>query len=181
MKITRLFQSLLAAVCLTAWPLSATDIRSIDTEVWLHKNGNAVVHQRWDLTITGGTEWYIPIDNLGQRHIRDFTVFENDREYENDGRAWNSDRSLAQKMYRCGIVDKKDGVELCWGQGKVGDHVYDIIYIIDNLVQASSDGENDVFNWQFLNDEWQAPPDSVSLTLYNLADSSYVWKAGEGG
>ena len=178
---TRYFLAFLAAFCLAGPFLSATDIRSIDTEVWLHKNGNAVVHQRWDVTITGGTEWYIPIENLGDRNIRDLSVFEGERKYESDGRAWDSDRSLAQKMYRCGIAEKSNGVELCWGQGKVGDHVYDIIYIIDNLVKTSADGEDAMFNWQFLNDEWSAKPQHVSLKLYNMADSTRVWVAGEEG
>lgn len=177
----RLFLALLAAFSLAAPGLSATEIRDVLTEVWLHKNGNAVVHQRWDVTITGGTEWYIPIENLGERNIRDLSVFEGNRKYESDGRSWDSDRSLAQKMYRSGIVEKRNGVELCWGQGKVGDHVYDIIYIIDNLIQASADGENDMFNWQFLNDDLSAPPQHVSMKLYNLADTTHVWQAGEGG
>ena len=178
---TRHFLAFLTVFCLAGPFLSATDIRSIDTEVWLHKNGNAVVHQRWDVTITGGTEWYIPIENLGDRYIHDLSVFEGDRKYESDGRAWNSDRSLAQKMFRCGIAEKRNGVELCWGQGKVGDHVYDIIYIIDNLIKVSSDGEDYMFNWQFLNDEWSASPQHVSMKMYNMADSTQVWVAGEEG
>lgn len=180
----RSLKSILAGLLisgLASLSLSATDIRSVDTEVWLHKNGNAVVYQRWDVTITGGTEWYIPIGNLGQRGIRNLSVFENDREFENEGRDWNSDRTLEQKRFRCGIVDKRNGVELCWGQGDPGDHVYDIIYIIDNLVQASSDGENDVFNWQFLNDEWTACPQHVSMIVHNEVDSTWVWRAGEEG
>ena len=57
---------------------------------------------------------------------------ENGEEYANDGRAWNSDRSLAAKTHRCGIIDKGSrGVELCWGQGKTGEHRYFIIYVID--------------------------------------------------
>ena len=82
---------ILAFLCVSAGTASATEIRDIQTEIWLHKSGNAVVYQRWDVTITGGTEWYIPIENLGQRGIRDFKVFENDRQFENDGRNWNSD------------------------------------------------------------------------------------------
>ena len=172
---------ILAFLCVSAGTASATEIRDIQTEIWLHKSGNAVVYQRWDVTITGGTEWYIPIENLGQRGIRDFKVFENDRQFENDGRNWNSDRTLEQKRNRCGIVDKWNGVELCWGQGDLGDHVYDILYVIDNLVQACSDGENDAFNWQFLNDEWSAKPQHVSMIIHNEADSTWTWHAGEEG
>ena len=174
--------SFLAALFLAVFPLSATDIHSIKTEVYLHRNGNAVVVQQWNVTITGGTEWFIPIQDLGQRGIRSFSVFENDREFVNEERSWNSNRTLEQKKFRCGISETgPESLELCWGQGEPGEHVYDIMYIIDNLVQASSDGENDVFNWQFLNDEWSARPQQVSLTVYNYADSAYVWQAGEEG
>jgi len=178
----RLLLLCLSASLLTCAPLSATDIRSIHTDVYLHKNGNAVVYQRWDVTITGGTEWYIPIEDLGQRSIRSFRVFENDDEYENEGRNWKSKRTLEEKKYHCGISETgPHSLELCWGQGEYGDHVYHVLYIIDNLIQASGDGENDMFNWQFLNDEWSAKPQEVSMKVYNYADSAYVWQAGEGG
>ena len=176
------FFTILAALLLGAAAAHATDIHSIETEVYLHRNGNAVVAQWWNVNITGGTEWYIPIDNLGSRYIRDLKVFENGEEYANDGRAWNSDRSLAAKTHRCGIIDKGSrGVELCWGQGKTGEHRYFILYVIENLVTAMADGENDGFLWQFLNDEWSARPDSASLTIYNMADSTKTWVAGDGG
>ena len=172
----------LSALLLAFSSLHATDIRSVHTDVYLHKNSNAVVYQRWEVDITGGTEWYIPIQHMGQRSIRSFRVFENDEEYQNEGRNWNSKRTLQEKKFRCGIVETgPESVELCWGQGEYGVHTYHIMYIIDNLIQASADGENDMFNWQFLNDEWNAPPQKVSMTVYNYADSAYVWQAGEGG
>ena len=174
--------TLAAALCLFAVAAPATDIHKIETEVYLHRNGNAVVGQWWDINITGGTEWYIPISNLGERYIRDFTVFENGVEYENDGRDWDSSRSLEAKTHRCGIIDKGSrGVELCWGQGAMGEHQYFILYIIEDLVTAMADGENDGFIWQFLNDEWTAKPDSACLRVYNMADSTRTWVAGEGG
>ena len=78
---------LLTALFLFFAPASATDIRSVNTEVWLYRNGNALVYQRWDVNVTRGTEWYIPIENLGKRSIRDLRVFENDRRFEDDGRS----------------------------------------------------------------------------------------------
>ena len=75
----RLVLFCLSALLLTCVSLSATDIRSIHTDVYLHKNGNAVVYQRWDVTITGGTEWYIPVQDMGQRSIRSFRVFRHQR------------------------------------------------------------------------------------------------------
>ena len=178
---TRLLLPVLASFVLLSAVSGATDIRRIDTEVWLIKNGNAVVQQTWDVNITQGTEWYIPIGNLGQRMVRDLDVYENDIKFESDGRNWDSDRTLAQKTHRSGIVEKSDGVELCWGQGEYGDHVYTILYVIDHLVQRSADGENNAFNWRFLNDEWTDSPDSVRLVIHNEVDSTAVWQAGDGG
>ena len=178
---TRFLLPVLAVLFLLPTVSRATDIRRIDTEVWLVKNGNAVVWQRWDVNVTQGTEWYIPIGNLGQRGIRDLDVFEDDVKFENDGRNWDSNRSLAEKTHRCGIVEKEDGVELCWGQGEYGDHVYSIIYVIEHLVQRTADGENHAFNWRFLNDEWTDSPDSVRLVIHNEVDSTAVWQAGDGG
>jgi uncharacterized membrane protein YgcG len=172
---------LLTALFLFFASASATDIRSVNTEVWLYRNGNALVYQRWDVNVTRGTEWYIPIENLGKRSIRDLRVFENDRRFEDDGRSWDSNRTLEQKKYRCGIVEKADGVELCWGQGDYGDHVYEILYIIDNLVQRMDDDDNDGFNWCFVNEDLPSAPDSVSLVFMNKVDSSQVWVAGEDG
>ena len=180
MKTARYFLLCLAGLLLTLAG-QATDIRRIETEMWLHRNGNAVVTQTWDVNITRGTEWYIPIENLGDRWIRDFHVFENDHEFANEGTSWNSDRTLEQKKNRCGIVKKSNGVELCWGQGEYGDHVYRIIYIIENLVQQMADTVNAGFNWQFINDELAAEPQQVRMTIHNLVDTTTVWQAGDGG
>ena len=96
-------------------------------------------------------------------------VFENGKEYANEGREWRSDRSLEEKTRRCGIVEKSKGsVELCWGQGPYGDHVYTVSYVIDNLVQSYP--ECDGFHWHFLNDEWSTRPQHASIRIENQTD-----------
>lgn len=154
----------------------AQEIRDIVTTVNLFRNGNAQVIQRWDMTVTEGTEWYIPIDNPGKSYIHDLMVFENGKEYANDGRKWNSNRSLEAKTGRCGIVEKGGGdIEICWGQGEYGDHVYTVAYIIDNLVQSYP--ECDGFHWHFLNDEWYAKPQHVSITIRNETEADpWFWE-----
>ena len=79
---TRYILPVLAGLFLLQIVSGATDIRRIETEVWLVKNGNAVVRQTWDVNVTQGTEWYIPIDNLGQRTVRDLSVYENNIKIE---------------------------------------------------------------------------------------------------
>ena len=171
-----LLTGLAALLCILA---SAQAIRDIETTVHLFKNGNAVVVQKWDLTTVEGTEWYIPIDNPGKSYIHDFTVFENDEEFANDGRQWDSDRSMAAKAKRCGIIEKRGGnIELCWGLGSYGDHVYTLIYIIDNLVQDY--GECDGFHWHFLNDEWSVRPKHASIKFVNQTENAeWYWNADD--
>lgn len=167
---------LTAAALLAAAAFSrAQEIRDIETTVNLFRNGNAQVVQKWDVTVVSGTEYYIPIDNPGKSYIHDLMVFENGREYANDGRAWDSDRSREEKAGRCGIVEKGRGnIEICWGLGDYGDHVYTIAYIIDNLVQSYP--ECDGFHWHFLNDEWSVRPQHVSIRLVNETDAdTWYW------
>ena len=165
-----------AALLATAVFSYAQEIRDIETTVNLFRNGNAQVIQKWDMTVTEGTEWYIPIDNPGKSYIHDLKVFENGKEYANDGRKWDSSRSLEAKTRRCGIVEKGGGnIEICWGQGEYGDHVYTVAYIIDNLVQSYP--ECDGFHWHFLNDEWYTEPRHVSITIRNETDADpWFWE-----
>ena len=69
------------------------DFHSIKTVVFLFNDGKGYVYQEWDMTVTSGTEMYIPIDNPGNSYVHDLSVEENDVKYESDGRKWNSDRS----------------------------------------------------------------------------------------
>ena len=166
-----------AAVLATAVFSFAQEIRDIQTTVNLFRNGNAQVIQKWDMTVTEGTEWYIPIDNPGKSYIDEFMVFENGKKFESDGRKWNSNRSREAKTGRSGIVEKGGGnIELCWGQGEYGDHVFTIAYIIENLVQSYP--ECDGFHWHFLNDEWYAKPQHVSITFRNETEADpWFWES----
>jgi uncharacterized membrane protein YgcG len=154
---------------------SAQEIKNINTRVRLFKTGNALVVQNWDITVTEGTEWYIPIDNPGKSYIRDFRVFENDKEFANDGDDWSSSRSMDAKAHRCGIIRKSGGnIELCWGLGSYGHHEFTIMYIIENLVQSYD--ECDGFHWHFLNDEWSVRPQSATITFINDTDGDkWYW------
>lgn len=163
-----------------AQPAQSSDgpaIYNIETEVSLVRNGNAVVFQKWDVNVVDGTEWYIPISNVGQRKIRDLSVYENDNKFESDGREWDSSRSMAEKAGRCGIVEKKKGaVELCWGLGSYGHHVFTILYVIEDLVESFDDGDG--FHWHFINDELAAPPQHVSLKILNETEVDRWYNEG---
>ena len=175
MKRYRLWAA--AAAMLLGLAVAAQETRDIDVTVRLRPDGSALVTQKWDVTVTSGTEWYIPVNDARPRYIHDLSVVENGIVYESDGRHWDSDRSLRAKTYRCGIVEKRGGdIELCWGQGPYGDHVYEVSFVIDHLVQAYDD--YDGFNWQFLNDQWSVKPKHAAITIINesghRADSAAI-------
>ena len=54
----------------------AQEIRSVETVCKIYPDGSAGILQAWDVTVTSGTEWYIPIGNLNGMEISDFHVYE---------------------------------------------------------------------------------------------------------
>ena len=68
-----ILSALLALLPLT---LSAQEIRDIDIRVVVAKDGSATVTTDWDVTVTSGTEWYIPVGNLGPMKVTSLKVSE---------------------------------------------------------------------------------------------------------
>ena len=163
---------MLAALLLGALTAGAQEIRSIDIDVYIDDEGDAYIQQRWDVTVVRGTEWYIPIGNLNGMQIRGLKVQENGREFIDEGFSWDSDRSLAQKAGRSGIIKKgDDGVELCWGQGSMGDHQWTAGFVALGLVQSLED--YDAFNFMFINPGLIAPPEHASICFHRLSDEPF--------
>ena len=122
--------------------LPAQWIHSVDINVYIDDKGDAYVKQQWDVSVVSGTEWYIPIGNLNGSSVRGLTVSEDGREFEDEGRAWNTKRSLEEKAFKSGIIDKgKDGVELCWGQGSYGPHKWTAGFVVLSLLMAQTEGK----------------------------------------
>ena len=151
-------------VCLAfSFRASAQEIRALDIMVTFNQDGSARVDQRWNVNVVRGTEWYIPIGSLHGIEVDSLQVWEGNLAFESDGHHWDSDRSREAKAGRCGIIDKSDGVELCWGQGAFGDHEWIVSYRLRNLVQGYDDFDG--FNFMFVNPEMIAGVDSLWLFL----------------
>ena len=161
-KLTALLFSLFAASAL----LAGQEIRDIDETVVLRSDGTARITQVWDLTVVSGTEFYLPFDHLGPMSIDSLSVSENGVEFFSEGDGWDTDRPRERKRGRCGIVRKDNGgVELCWGQGDYGDHVWTVSYIVKGLVMQM--GEYDGLYFSFVNPGLAAPPRHVKVQLIN--------------
>ena len=181
----RLLLTVLAALAGTL-AVYAQSIRDIDIRAVVQKDGSARITQVWDVTVASGTEWYVPVDNLGKMSISDFSVREGGLTFFNEGNRWDVDRSLEEKAGRCGIVEKRNGVELCWGQGSLGPHVWTAEFTAHGLVQSFTDADG--FNFQFVNPGLVAPPQHVKVTLVNgtggpewTYDNTRVWGFGSYG
>ena len=147
--------------CAAAWAGPA--IRDIDITLDLKADGSAAVTEVWDVAVTSGTEWYLVKENLGKIRIYDLAVTdENGRAFTNVGE-WDVDRSIQEKAFRCGIVQKRGGCELCWGVGSYGDHRYTVTYTMTNVVEGYSD--YDALHLQLVSPGLSSPPEHVKVTI----------------
>ena len=170
-----------AALCAAAF---AHDVKDLDINVAVNKDGSAVVTQRWDMRVSSdNTEWYIPVENLGPMTIGSLSVTDNGVPMQSLGDKWDVDRSRSWKTGKCGIVRKRNGVELCWGLGEPGSHVWEVSYVLTGLVQAYDDA--DAFNFMFVNPGMPDAPEHVRVTIgpsFNCPqwtyDNTRVWAFG---
>ena len=159
----RLALFLLSAFAAVAASAASPAVKNIAVTLDLKADGSAVVTEVWDVTVTSGTEWYIVKENLGQIRIYDLAVTdENGRAFTNIG-AWDIHRSIQQKAYQCGIVQKDDGCELCWGVGSYGDHCFTATYTMTNVVEGYSD--YDALHLQLVSPELSSSPQHVDVTV----------------
>ena len=176
----KFFASLLL-LGLAALALAGQEIRDIDETVVLRSDGSARITQVWDVTVVSGTEFYLPFSNLGPLEISDLAVMENGVFFASDGDRWDTNRTLEEKRGRCGIVRKgSEGVELCWGQGDYGDHVWTVSYTVKGLVMRMGDYNGLYFT--FVNPGLAARPQHVKVMILNetggpewTTDNVKVW------
>ena len=170
----------LLSFCLAAFVLAGQEIRNIDETVVIRPDGSAQITQVWDVTVVSGTEFYLPFDHLGPIEITDLQVSADGEDFIAEGDGWDTDRTREQKRGRCGIVRKKNGVELCWGLGDYGDHVWTVRYTVSGLVMKMGDYNGLYFS--FVNPGLSAPPQHVKILLVNetggadwTAENVKVW------
>lgn len=151
-----------AAVISVAASAFAPSIRDVDIKIRLTDDGTALITERWDVTVSDGTEWYLVRENLDDITISGLSVSENGREFINEGE-WNIERSLEQKAGKCGIVTKRNGCEICWGVGSYSDHVFTVSYNMSNAAKALDD--YDMLHLQLVSPGLSSPPRHVKAEI----------------
>lgn len=151
-------------LCLSVPSLAENQVESVRIDVELQDDGSAFVKETWVIDVDSDiTEWYLGKENLGKMKILDLGVTdESGTEFFNEGTNWNISRSREKKAFRCGLVKKSDGYEVCWGVGSNGLHTFTVAYTLTGLVKGYSD--KDGFNYQFITSTDNGI-DDVSLTI----------------
>ena len=149
----------------TFLPLNARpQLHDLSIQVVLSKNGDARITEIRKMTIDSeGTECYIPIGNLNGSEVSDLEVSdETGNSYDNIG-SWDIDKSRSWKTGKCGIVNKHNGYELCWGIGDSGERTYTTSYTVTRLLKGYDDADG--FNYMFVASGISPLPDHVKLTI----------------
>lgn len=181
----RLIISMIAVLASAGAAIAANwSIRDIEVRVLLSRDGSALVREKWDMNANEGTEVYIPRENLGDIEISDFRVSDETGTQYDFRERWDTDRSLRAKAGECGFNRTGRGVELCWGIGSYGDHIYNIQYRMSNVVKSLND--YDVFHMQLVNSRMAAAPAHVKVIIENpdrQIDTTWVrmWGFGYNG
>ena len=151
-------------LCLSVPSLAENQVESVRIDVELQDDGSAFVKETWVIDVDSDiTEWYLGKENLGKMKLIDLGVTdESGTEFFNEGTNWNINRSREKKAFRCGLVKKSDGYEVCWGVGSNGLHTFTVSYTLTGLVKGYSD--KDGFNFQFITSTDNGI-DDVSLTI----------------
>ena len=157
-------------------------LESLDINVFINSDGSATIQEHRVANLVEGTESYIVIDNVGNSEIRDFTVVEDGRVFENDNN-WNIQGSRESKTGKSGIIRTSSGYELSWGIGDYGRHEYDLEYTITNFVEQLTDSQM-VF-WRFANPDTNIPPERATVTIASdnkfSEENEKIWGFGFAG
>ncbi|MEG1418390.1 MAG: DUF2207 domain-containing protein, partial [Oscillospiraceae bacterium] len=159
----------LAFILLLALPLCA-DVSAasavyhdIDITALLNEDGSARVTEVWSLSASDGTESYIKQGNLNGGEISELSVSDESGRIYAVEQTWDLDRSLEEKAGKCGYNLTNNGVELCWGLGSYGDHVYTVSYTVTRVVAGFDDYCG--FNRRFVNDSLGGTIEHVRVAI----------------
>ncbi len=166
----------LAVVSVSARP----HLHDLNIRVVLNHNGDAQITETRLMDIDDeGTECYIGLANMGQSMVGNLKVKdETGLEYTCVDN-WDIDESRSWKTGKCGIIEKRNGYELCWGLGNKGHRTYTTSYTITSLVRGYTDAN--AIRHVFLDESVRPKPNHVLLTIISAdslrftSDSCGIW------
>lgn len=161
--------------------VKANTINKIDMDINIDDNGTAHVTEKWSASLDSGTEGYKPYYNIGNAKITNFKVSENKVQYKFQDN-WNTEGSFKDKAYKNGINYISEGLELCFGISKYGNHEYTLNYDIEGFVATLTDA--DMIYWTLVPYNLSSKPENVHIKIYsnkNFSNELPVWGYGKYG
>ena len=140
-----------------------------------------------DFEPSKGTEYFVPVNNLGKSEIVNFKVSEikNGKEVPYESlESWNTKKTREEKAKKSGVVKTDKGYELCFGFGEYQRKTFILRYRVTNFIKLLKD--SDMIYWQFVNKGLSAAPGEVKLTITKGEGSfdntnSKIWAFGNKG
>ncbi|MBF1275879.1 MAG: DUF2207 domain-containing protein, partial [Parvimonas micra] len=134
--------------------------------VRINKDGSADIESIMDFEPSKGTEYFVPVNNLGKSEIVNFKVSEikdgKEVPYESL-ESWNTKKTREEKAKKSGVVKTDKGYELCFGFGEYQRKTFILRYRVTNFIKLLKD--SDMIYWQFVNKGLSAAPGEVKLTI----------------
>ena len=155
--------------------------------VRINKDGSADIESIMDFEPSKGTEYFVPVNNLGKSEIVNFKVSEikNGKEVPYESlESWNTKKTREEKARKSGVVKTDKGYELCFGFGEYQRKTFILRYRVTNFIKLLKD--SDMIYWQFVNKGLSAAPGEVKLTITKGEGSfdntnSKIWAFGNKG
>lgn len=173
--------SLLLIIFIFPVIVKANTINKIDMDINIDDNGTAHVTEKWSASLDSGTEGYKPYYNIGNAKITNFKVSENKEQYKFQDN-WNTEGSFKDKAYKNGINYVSEGLELCFGISKYGNHEYTLNYDIEGFVTTLTDA--DMIYWTLVPHNLSSKPENVHIKIYSnkyFSNELPVWGYGKYG
>ncbi len=177
-------KNLLLFIILLLFPVlvfAKNDIYSKQAYIYITKDGSAYITETWDVKGEDGTEWYIPLTNLGRSEVLNYSVSMDGEDLKL--KDWNINENLNQKAGYYGKNYVDNGVELCFGKTDYQRHTFVINYAITNFVFTTTDA--DVISWrifEYQNNSTNWENFSVNVeSYYSFPDKLDVWSYGYKG
>lgn len=180
LKILFILIVFIVCICITK-SVQANSINSINMDIYIDNNGTATVTETWNCSVNQGTECYHPYYNLGNSKITNLKVSDETKTYTTLG-SWDTEGTLSEKAYKCGINKISNGVEICWGISKYSTHNYIVKYDITNFVSQLDDCQ--MVYWTLIPYDFSTTIGNIQINIHtntNIPDTTDVWGYGKYG
>ncbi len=160
-------------------------ITEIDITAVLRTDGSCDISEVWVIDdVYDGTEYYIGLNDLEGISVTDLKVTDDSGTVYQTLGEWDIDSSFEEKAYKCGILEKDNGYEICWGISQMGNRTYTVSYSLNGLVKEYSDQAG--FYHRFVSDELSSSPQSVNISLSMeetelTEENTQIWAFGYEG